>query len=363
MTNTYTNPLDGLSVDDKTILASLAPQALALEAKHLALKASMLQRDAFGADNADAIAKTKHELDAGNREFLKEAERHPHLTKPLTEIGVLAKQAYDPRALDMLNKVRDELAPLAKGERADEAPQAAQKRATADRPSVPHLPNEVEGGGPAALLSSRYDPKAVPEEVASRYTVRGKEFIHPRDPTRVAFVDHGARLQTNKSFDGQAVKAMVAIAESRGWDSIKVTGDEAFRRAIWIEAASRGIAVNGYKPTEAEKKAVVSISERNGRLNRIEENPAATAFLAAKDQNERYSAAKLHPELKSAFVMQAALKRFAEQTLRPSDRQKFMDRQQQNIARDVSQGIEIPSPLIRDKRNQRDRDREAQSER
>ena len=42
-------------------------------------------------------------------------------------------------------------------------------------------------------------------------------------------------------------------AEARGWDEIKVSGTETFRKEVWLEAASRGMHVKGYVPSEQDK--------------------------------------------------------------------------------------------------------------
>ncbi|HGE6096880.1 TPA: LPD7 domain-containing protein [Vibrio cholerae] len=91
----------------------------------------------------------------------------------------------------------------------------------------------------------------VPEKVAKSYIeVDGKYYFGNR-PDSLAFVDKGAKLQTKLSSE-QVAASMVDIAEARGWTELQLSGTEDFRRAAWLEAASRGLASRGYKPKEED---------------------------------------------------------------------------------------------------------------
>lgn len=363
-TKPYPTPLEGLTDAQKSELEGVSTLALEIEAGRLGLAAKRLQLDAFGVGEKTAVDEAAKRLageEAALDTLLKDA---PHLAKPVAGILELAQRARenDSTAAGLLGAVRTELKAVAS--HADEVHAAEQRERIADerresakRETPTAARNELEGESPVAPR----DPTAVPEDVAKRYIVRGKEFVNPRGE-KVAFVDLGSRLQTDKSFDGYAVKSMVAIAEARGWESITVSGDEAFRRAVWMEAASRGLAVKGYTPSEAEHRAALSAAERNGRLNRIEANPASKAFIDAKDGADRVTLAKQHPELKQAFALETALRRFAEQRLQPKDREAFVEHQRRNIANDLAQGKPLPDVGLRVQRQQT-RDRQVENER
>ena len=68
----------------------------------------------------------------------------------------------------------------------------------------------------------------------------------------VAFVDRGDKLETPSSAP-QIAKSLVAIAEARVWDELRVKGTDGFRREVWLDASSKGIHVDGYKPSEVDK--------------------------------------------------------------------------------------------------------------
>ncbi len=77
------------------------------------------------------------------------------------------------------------------------------------------------------------------------------KFYHRDNQNRVAFVESPNKLRTAES-DAFVAKSMVKLAEARGWDSIKVNGTAEFRRAVWMEAAVRGLQVRGYKPNDVD---------------------------------------------------------------------------------------------------------------
>lgn len=92
----------------------------------------------------------------------------------------------------------------------------------------------------------------VPQDIEKHYLRVGGTFYHPKNTDLVAFEDKGNKLET-RSDSEHIAESMVRIAEARGWDEIKVSGSETFRREVWLEAASRGMQVKGYSPTEQDK--------------------------------------------------------------------------------------------------------------
>jgi hypothetical protein len=68
---------------------------------------------------------------------------------------------------------------------------------------------------------------------------------------------------TTKLDDRQTVSAMLDLAQSRGWQTVKLRGSEAFKREVWVQAQVRGIKAEGYtaKNTdlqEAERRKVAA---------------------------------------------------------------------------------------------------------
>lgn len=79
------------------------------------------------------------------------------------------------------------------------------------------------------------------------------KFYERENPAAVAFEDRGDKgLHTSKS-DQDTIKAMLDMAQSKGWESIKLKGSEQFKREAWIEAQMRGIKTKGYEPTDKDR--------------------------------------------------------------------------------------------------------------
>jgi len=93
----------------------------------------------------------------------------------------------------------------------------------------------------------------VPAHIAAKYLVKGATY-HFDDQT-VAFVDKGTSL-TVRTHNRAIIQDLVAIAKARDWQAVTVSGTQAFRREAWQAAASAGLTVSGYTPSEIERVAV-----------------------------------------------------------------------------------------------------------
>ncbi len=118
----------------------------------------------------------------------------------------------------------------------------------------------------------------VPKEVEKQYLRVGDKYYHPKNADVLAFEDKGNKLETRSNSE-QIAESMVRIAEARGWDEIKVSGSETFRREVWLEAASRGMHVKGYEPSEQDKAHLVKRSN-DRQANNVE---SADSPAKAKD--------------------------------------------------------------------------------
>lgn len=129
----------------------------------------------------------------------------------------------------------------------------------------------------------------VPDKVAKSYVeVEGKYYFAGR-PDSLAFVDKGARLQTKLS-NAQVAGSMVDIAESRGWTEIQVKGTQDFRREAWLEAASRGLEVRGYKPREEDLARLKKLTSER-QPNEIEAREQADQPRTEKETTKPREAA------------------------------------------------------------------------
>lgn len=109
---------------------------------------------------------------------------------------------------------------------------------------------------------------ADPADVSRRYfteTTRSfltgaetRSYYEKHTDKKPAFTATADRLAT-KQGDRAAISGMLAVAQARGWTSIRVEGGREFRQEAAIQAGTRGIKVRGYTMTnrdtqEAERR-------------------------------------------------------------------------------------------------------------
>lgn len=200
---------------------------------------------------------------------------------------------------------------------------------------------------------------AVPPEVEKKYLRVGDKFYYPNNTEQAAFEDKGNKLET-KSNSENVAESMVRIAEARGWDEIKVSGTETFRKEVWLEAASRGMHVKGYAPSEQDKAELAKRTrdldpkvEKENKPFRARENDEETTTpsqrRASAFANETPAeAVKLHPELAGAAAVLAATAKQAEADgLNPAQRAIVSARVRQNVVNSIERG-ELPEVKIKD---------------
>jgi hypothetical protein len=134
-----------------------------------------------------------------------------------------------------------------------------------------------------AALVDRYLIKRAPVTVGD-VTIGRTEYRFRGDTSRVAFTESTFRLATDTNSPSVA-RSMVDVAEARNWRALRVSGNEDFKRMVWLEASVRGVKAIGYEPNPADLEVLKK--EREARLvNRIEpargDGPTAAATTAEK---------------------------------------------------------------------------------
>ena len=134
-----------------------------------------------------------------------------------------------------------------------------------------------------SALVDRYLIKRAPVTVGD-VTIGRTEYRFRGDTSRVAFTESTFRLATDTNSPSVA-RSMVDVAEARNWRALRVSGNEDFKRMVWLEASVRGVKAIGYEPNPAELEVLKK--EREARLvNRIEpargDSPATAAAPVEK---------------------------------------------------------------------------------
>lgn len=201
----------------------------------------------------------------------------------------------------------------------------------------------------------------VPQEVAAKYLKVGDKYHFQRNPEAVAFQDRGHKLETQTN-SAAVADSMVRIAQARGWDEIRVTGSETFKREVWMEAAARGMHVRGYAPTDADKARLVAIQSKNefrGRENTVSGKTTRNQEMADSFKNELPEAAmQKYPELAGAYAGVEAARRKVEQEQLSSEQTKVvMARLNKNALNAIERG-QVPAVNINEREQDRDRNKE-----
>ncbi len=176
-----------------------------------------------------------------------------------------------------------------------------------------------------AALTERYLIKRAPVTVGD-VTIGRTEYRFRGDTSRVAFTESPFRLATETNSPSVA-RSMVDVAEARDWKALRVSGNEDFKRLVWLEASVRGVKTVGYEPQPGDLELLQR--QREARLvNRIEPARDATdiAQSATTDKAsgrgggrkavlaaiEAVLVAKRVPETQRAAVMAAATEKLSQ---------------------------------------------------
>jgi hypothetical protein len=210
------------------------------------------------------------------------------------------------------------------------ATQAAAQPEQADAKAIARIDAQAERAALVARLESaltdRYIIKRAPVTVGD-VTIGRTEYRFRGDTSRVAFTESTFRLATDTNSPSVA-RSMVDVAEARNWKALRVSGNEDFKRMVWLEASVRGVKTLGYEPNPGDLEVLKR--EREARLvNRIEPARDASGGTAAAPAEkasarggggrkavlaaiEAVLVAKKVPEKQRAAVMAAATEKLAQ---------------------------------------------------
>jgi hypothetical protein len=81
---------------------------------------------------------------------------------------------------------------------------------------------------------------------------------------------------STKSNDPQTVRAIMALAEARGWKEVALSGSKEFRREAWVQATLQGIATKGHRADDIDFQEVTKRRAAEGPDRRQPPDPQAT---------------------------------------------------------------------------------------
>jgi len=158
------------------------------------------------------------------------------------------------------------------------------RRARAGSAQRPTAAATERGNAPGGSSSDKIasgkagsDPWTVPASVRDRFHQDGNRFFFADGEP--AFRDHGRRLST-PSENTEVIRSLIDIAQARGWEEIRVSGTERFRRDAWREARLAGLAVRGYRPSATDRAVLAKSLDRQATEREQGEGPANAPGVA-----------------------------------------------------------------------------------
>lgn len=144
---------------------------------------------------------------------------------------------------------------------------------------VPEPAQSVSASAPPAAAPAGREGKAKdaaylsePEAIAKRY------FVEERRGERQYFDDYQRRNLamratdtsiSSKREDLNTIRAMIEIAEARGWHSVEIRGSAEFKREAWIEANAQGLEGRGFTPSDADRQEADRRRQERGHANEV----------------------------------------------------------------------------------------------
>ena len=209
--------------------------------------------------------------------------------------------------------------------------------------------NEIEIDG---------EPKENPQQVnniSKRFDVlhEGRvDHYYIKNSDKEAFEDKGKKLVA-KLTSKDVSKAIVELAENKGWEGLKVKGKENFRREVWIEAQKKGLQVTGYKPTKLEQQRyqINQVERESSEKPKVEKSgkqesatsEKARALTTAVKSLPRVKAIEKHPELAEYYDVEQAAKSLADRRIGdPDSKDKYLNAIRERSIDELSKGHSLP---------------------
>jgi hypothetical protein len=229
---------------------------------------------------------------------------------------------------------------------------------------------KVEAAGAGIESESRRRrTMEVPADLESRFLrVGDKLYRSAHDKTPIATITPD-RI---KAKDRESLPDLVRLAKENGWTSLKISGDEEFKRAAYLAASAQGIKIDGYKPDEKTRAAADREQARQVGVLGAKQLTPRTANQArdSKEQvDPRVDLAERFrwqtdvqnakdPELRKAqshvaFATTVAEGRFPGQ---PVKQREFVAERKEDVAARISRGERISGIEVKQQQAQRVRE-------
>ena len=151
----------------------------------------------------------------------------------------------------------------------------------------------------------------IPEYVKNSFRSLDGKYYFKDQKHILAFEDKGKSIVTQHN-DDRVAKAVVKMAEAKGWGDIKVTGNETFRREVWVQAQIHSIKVKGFTPRESDIALLNEQTKNNERkltdlkMHDLDKSPQASVLKAVA--KEVLKEKVKNPKVRQAIMNEISLR-------------------------------------------------------
>jgi hypothetical protein len=190
--------------------------------------------------------------------------------------------------MGIADDARDALRPSNTIEAVPTTARQAAGQAQSGRPSLatgPTLPTQTDSQ--SAASQGRKRPVAAvadPESITRTYYVQThgdeRRYYDDYKGSALAMRATGTAISSKRQ-DLNTVRAMLELAQARGWQSLEVRGSGEFKREMWIEATARGLQARGHPASDLDRQEAGRRGAERAPANTVRAQAAAAQSPAA----------------------------------------------------------------------------------
>ncbi|WP_244187223.1 LPD7 domain-containing protein [Sphingomonas faeni] len=209
----------------------------------------------------------------------------------------------------------------------------------------------------------------VPSDLESRFLrVGDKLYRSPHDKEPMATITPD-RI---KAKDRESLPDLIRLAKENGWTSLRIDGDEEFKRAAYLAATAQGLKIDGYQPDAKTKAAAEREQARQpgamptkaqaartaNQVRDAKEQPDPGHDLAERFRRQTDVQNAKDPELRKAqshvaLAMVVAADRFPGEHTK---QREFVAERKEEVAARIDRGERIAGVEVKQKQDQQVRD-------
>lgn len=209
----------------------------------------------------------------------------------------------------------------------------------------------------------------VPSDLESRFLrVGDKLYRSPHDKEPMATITPD-RI---KAKDRESLPDLIRLAKENGWTSLRIDGDEEFKRAAYLAATAQGLKIDGYQPDAKTKAAAEREQARQPSAVPTKAQTARTANQVRDDKEQPEPGRDLaerfrrqtdvqnakDPELRKAqshvaLAMVVAADRFPGEHTK---QREFVAERKEEVAARIDRGERVVGVEVKQKQDQQVRD-------